>query len=830
MRIQKMVAQANMIARGKEEKRKDLRETVSRFEETLATIQQNKAGLGILSPPHDVEDRLQEIGTLWKEFRLKLDTLAREPTSSEAFQNALTGLNGRGSQLLDEADQTVSLFEAAYEAQVNRVKGFLAVSIVGILGVMGLFLFFAERNVTRPLERLRREAEAIAAGDTSKEVTEITAQDEIGSLTRSVREMKRKLVRSLKKVEIFRTIVEQAGHSIYWTGPDGTIEYVNPAFEQITGYGREVAVGKTPRLLQSGEHDDAFYKELWSTIQAGEVWEGEIVDESADGERIVTRQTIAPVKNGDGETEYFVAVGTDVTDQKEAERALQEERDRLETLFENLPTPVVRCTAQDDGAIISDVNRAFEDVFGVKASSARGKSIDDLLVPRSKREQAAELNYKAMAGETLHAEVQRKTASGLRDFQLQATGREAQDGPPEIYAIYTDITEQKEREETLRKEQTVLRSMYRISASRDAPLEEKVHRLLDLGRDYLGVSSGALIQVQDGRNHVLQSSGGVQSPEAAAPHPLSEICCRRTVRDGELEAVQEATSGHLAPDEKVEEPERPSTASYMGAPIEIGGDHFGTFCFASEEAREEPFTQREKTFVELMARWTTYELEQRRATRRLERQNERLDRFASIVAHDLRNPLTVAKGRLGIAVEEGNLDHLEEVDGALDRMYEIIEGVLTLTWGGNEIDDERLEAVSLVEASEDSWEHVETDEATLQVEDEFAIVANEARLRHLFENLFRNALEHGGKEVTIRIGALSDGFYVEDDGPGIPEEKRDQVLEAGYTSGEEATGLGLSIVKTIAEAHGWVLTVEDGRDGGARFEVREVQREHAPGD
>jgi len=99
---------------------------------------------------------------------------------------------------------------------------------------------------------------------------------------------------------------------------------------------------------------------------------------------------------------------------------------------------------------------------------------------------------------------------------------------------------------------------------------------------------------------------------------------------------------------------------------------------------------------------------------------------------------------------------------------------------------------------------VETDTAELRVDDDLAFKADPARLKRLFENLFRNALDHGGPDVTVTVGALSDkpGFYVFDDGPGIPEGDGDSVFEPGYTTREEGTGFGLAIVAEMVTA--WV--------------------------
>jgi PAS domain S-box-containing protein len=214
-------------------------------------------------------------------------------------------------------------------------------------------------------------------------------------------------------------------------------------------------------------------------------------------------------------------------------------------------------------------------------------------------------------------------------------------------------------------------------------------------------------------------------------------------------------------------------------------------------------------------------LEQR--TRELERQNEQLDQFAGIVSHDLRNPLTVAKGYLQTAKDEDDADeYIAEAEASLDRMEAIIDDVLTLAREGQSIGE--TESVSLGDTARAAWENVDTDGADLVVATDGSFAADPDRLPNLFENLFRNAREHGDSAVTVTVGWDDDAFYVADDGPGIPPGERSDVLEFGYTTAESGTGFGLAIVRQVADAHGWTVDLTASDDGGARFEFDGVDR------
>ncbi len=199
---------------------------------------------------------------------------------------------------------------------------------------------------------------------------------------------------------------------------------------------------------------------------------------------------------------------------------------------------------------------------------------------------------------------------------------------------------------------------------------------------------------------------------------------------------------------------------------------------------------------------------------------ERLEQFASIVSHDLRNPLTVAQGRLELAREECESDHLDEISWAHDRMSVLINNLLALASEGE--GKRNVEVVDLGDVVQNSWNHVATGEATLADDLDQTIHADRSRLQQLLENLMRNAVEHGGTDVTVAVGGLDDGFYIEDDGSGISESDRENMFKSGYSTAKGGTGLGLSIVKQVVDAHGWDISVTASSDGGTRFEITDV--------
>ncbi len=201
-------------------------------------------------------------------------------------------------------------------------------------------------------------------------------------------------------------------------------------------------------------------------------------------------------------------------------------------------------------------------------------------------------------------------------------------------------------------------------------------------------------------------------------------------------------------------------------------------------------------------------------------QERDIDEFTENLLHELRNPLAIAKAHLSLAWEEDKPDAYRRVDAALDRIDRIIETV-----GTEQLDVvEQTSSRDLGATAEDGWTSVKTDDAELEIVSSRALEADHDKLERLFANLFRNAITHGGSEVTVRVGMTEAGFYVEDDGPGIPREYWERVFDRGFSLGN-GLGIGLDIVKRIVKAHGWEIEVQAGEHGGARFEITCVDTE-----
>ncbi|MDS0297474.1 PAS domain S-box protein [Halogeometricum sp. S1BR25-6] len=529
--------------------------------------------------------------------------------------------------------------------------------------------------------------------------------------------------------------------------------------------------------------------------------------QTLDGETLAVEVTARAI-TWDG-ADGIVSVVRDVSERETRE----DERTRYAAAFAGAMDAIV--VADNDGTYV-DANRSACDLFGVPREELLGMRIDDFADESYETDDA--WSEFLSAGEERGIFSLRRPDGERRIVEYAATRDVV---PGEHLSVLRDVTDRVRLMQRRQAEHDALERMYRVTADREAAFEEKVRRLLELGTEYLDVPYGFLTRIEDGTQTIVHAVGDHESLSPGESAPLSRAYCRKVVGDEGLVAVRDAEAEGWGEDPAYEAFD---LGCYIGARVVTADDLYGTFCFAGTDPRSEPFSDGEQAIVELMARWVAYELERREHTRELRSQTDRLDEFASMVSHDLRNPLSVANGYLELVREDGDPEKFDRIETALDRMDRIVGDLLYLARENEQIRE--LEPVDLAGAVRRAWETVDgaDGEATLAVDGDLGVVtADPNRLAQLLENVFRNSLEHVGPAVGVRVVPTDDGFAIEDDGPGIPPERREQVFEQGFTTHREGTGFGLAIVKQIADGHGWTVSVAESEAGGARFELGDVR-------
>ena len=522
--------------------------------------------------------------------------------------------------------------------------------------------------------------------------------------------------------------------------------------------------------------------------------------------------------------------------------ALKETRNRVSALFENATDSVVYVEYEDGEPWVRDVNPAFERTFGHDRGDVIGRNVDDVVAPEQHLEEARAISRRVRSGERVEAEVTREAATGPREFLLRLVPLDPHRGDIErSFGVYTDISEQKRREaelEALNDRVSRLHDVtHRLQAAstREEILEDTITAAVDiLAFDWCVISTPV-----GGRFELVATSEDTPFEIGDAPLAVDEGVGGRAFATGETDVTDDVLA------DRDGEPATDDIRAALTIPI----GEFGIFQACSSEIGG--FDEHDRELAELLIAHVREALLRVDREAELERKNERLDRFAGVVSHDLRNPLNVAQGRVELARTAGAatadatdatgatgadvVDHLAPAASALDRMDAIIEDVLTLTREEPLVDPDR---VSLADVADTAWSMVDTGDADVDVALDVGIRADPARLQRLFENCFRNSVEHG-RAGTVRVEPVVDGvaadgrrgagadaeasvtgFAVVDDGCGF--EETDAVFDSGHSTAG-GTGLGLAIVRRIAEAHGWTVTAEND-ESGARVELRGVER------
>jgi PAS domain S-box-containing protein len=515
-------------------------------------------------------------------------------------------------------------------------------------------------------------------------------------------------------------------------------------------------------------------------------------------------------------------------------------------------------------------NDAFYRLTGYGPETVLGNDYRFLRGPETDPDRVADLRAAVEAEEAVSVVLRHYRRDGTPFWDhVELTPITDDDGSvTHFVSFHHDETDLKERERALAERQQRFETLH--DASRrlmDATSKGEAARITaDAAKHTLGYPITTLRFADEADGMLRTAVATEESVSEAGQRPNYDI-------DGDTPAATAYRTGDalLCPelDERDDGYDRGDVRTGMYLPI----GQYGVMSIGDTEPAA--FDDTDLEIAGVLAKLVAGAVSRLESERAIQHRNDRLERFANIVAHDLRNPLGIARGRLELARESHDSDDLAAVARAHERMSALIDDLLTLAREGGTVTADATDPIDLAGLVRECWKHVETPAATLRVEGTRTIRADEGRLRRLLENLFRNSVEHGSTsprsqapedsvehgstnnrtesddsvehgltddradDVTVTVGVLDDfvrsasadttagasrsGFYVEDDGVGIPVERRDRVFDDGYSTQPSGTGFGLSIVREIAEAHDWTVEVVDGSDGGARFEFRGIE-------
>ena len=260
-----------------------------------------------------------------------------------------------------------------------------------------------------------------------------------------------------RELQRIQEAVEATAHAIYITGPDGEIEYVNPAFEEITGFAQDEVLGKTPRVLDSGEMPDSYFVDLWDTICSGEIWQEEIINRRKNGETYTAMQTVTPVIHDD-EIHAFVAVQEDITERKEREEALK----RRTQAIDDAPIGIsISDPEQEDNPVIY-VNDAFVDLTGYSRTDILGENCRFLQGEHTRPEPVAEMRNAIDAEVPVTVELRNYQEDGT-EFWNRVEIAPVHDDTGELVnyiGFQQDVTNRKQTTRQLEKRERILRELH----------------------------------------------------------------------------------------------------------------------------------------------------------------------------------------------------------------------------------------------------------------------------------------------------------------------------------------------------------------------------------
>jgi len=601
-----------------------------------------------------------------------------------------------------------------------------------------------------------------------------------------------------EKLRLQSAALEAAAIAFALTDLEGTILWVNSAFTTLTGYTADEAVGRNPRILQSGKHDRPFYANLWNTILAGKVWHGELTNRRKDGTPYAEEMTITPVLDEGGTIQNFIAIKQDVTERKHAE---EERRFRNVILSTQMETSIdgILVVGRRNGEILS-YNRRFVDMWGIPTEVIESRSDERALQwvlsrvsdPDEFLQRVKQLY--ANREEAGQEEVALQDGRVLERYSAPMFGSDRQYYGRIWY--FRDITERKRAEQAEREAEEQFRSLFVAT-----PLPTFLWDLETLR--YLEVNDAAVAHTGYSRDELL----GMRITDIIPPEDVPGIVSRMQA----LGSVSRGQGRHRLKDGRVAEVE-----------ADVHAVHFRGRRAVLAVIRD--VTERKRAEEKL-----------RQTMADLARSNKDLEQFAYVASHDLQEPLRMVSSYTQLLARryEGQLDAAAQkyiayaVDGA-NRMQRLIEDLLAYSRVGSRAKGfAPVDCAAVLDQALANLKAVIEQSGAVVTHDPLpTVVHDKLLLVQLFQNLIGNAIKfHVEAPPRIHVSAEQKGdewvLAVRDNGIGIDPQYAERIFtifQRLHTNEEYAgTGIGLAICKKIVERRGGRIWVESQPGQGSTF-------------
>ncbi len=621
-----------------------------------------------------------------------------------------------------------------------------------------------------------------------------------------------------EKLHLQNAILQAAANAIVITDREGVIQWTNSAFTALTGFGAMAdALGKNPRdLIRSGEQDQNFYKDLWSVILAGNVWRGELVNRRKDGTLYDEEMTITPFANENGEITNFIAVKQDITERKQAERAILQSERQMKALVNSLDDIVFEL--DEDGTYLN-IWTADENLLAQPKAEMLGRRVKEVMGAEQGSQFIGAIKKVLVSGFSETIEYPLAVVGGRRWFMARVSPIHASGASHKtVSVLIRDISQRKKFEEALAQSEHAHRALF-----------ENVPIGL-----YRTSANGAMLDA----NPALAKMFGTKDRVFLLEKPARELYANPVDEEAFRYAMQADNPPSCF---EVEYRRLDGTTFWAEDYVHPIRDETGKILFY--EGSLVDITERKK--METLTRKYASDLKQQVEARTAElvHANRIKDEFLANMSHELRTPLSgilgfseiLLTGMYGGLNEKQNR-YTENIHASGTHLLGLINDILDISKieaGKFTLNPENLPLDVVCEASLVFVKQL-AQKKSIDLQYSFSgsmpmIFADPKRLKQVLVNLLNNAVKFTPEHGTVKLEVRQDDaagqmwFSVTDNGIGIAPESLEKIfqpfeqLDSSLSRQYQGTGLGLSLVKKLVELHGGKIEVESELGRGSRF-------------